>query len=433
MDKRDRSREAYREALKYMPGGVNSPVRAFGKVGGRPVFLCRGKATYVWDIDGRRYLDFLASWGPLLFGHAHPVVVRALIQGTKKGTSFGTPTEAETSLAKRICRWVPGIDKLRLVNSGTEATMSAVRLARAHTGRDRIVKFEGCYHGHGDSFLIKAGSGALTLGKPDSAGIPSEISRTTLIAKYNDLVSVERLFKRYPDQIAAVIVEPVAANMGLIPPQPSFLKELKKLTQSKGALLIFDEVVTGFRLARGGAQERYGVVPDITTLGKIIGGGLPVGVYGGSKEIMEKVSPSGPVYQAGTLSGNPLAVAAGNAILDLIEGEKDLYRRLEREGAYLKRGLKFHFDSQGIPAVVHQVGSMLCVFFGKSKEITNHEQVMQIDVTFFRRYHEAHLKRGIYLPPSPYETFFISAVHNRSHLDRYLDLHRQILSDLKKS
>ena len=425
---------AFAKAKRYLLGGVNSPVRAFKAVSGSPLFLARGQGAYVWDVDGNKYLDFVASWGPLLLGHAPKAIVKAIRKTARQGTSFGSPTIRETDLAQKIAAGVPSIKRLRLVNSGTEATMAAVRLARGFTGRDKIIIFEGCYHGHGDSFLIKAGSGALTHGTPNSPGVTQGNAQDSLIANYNDLDSVRALFETYKEQIAAVVVEPVAGNMGLVLPQKGFLSGLRELTAKWGALLIFDEVITGFRLGKGGAQAHFKVLPDLTTLGKVIGGGLPVGAYGGRKQIMAQLSPEGPVYQAGTLSGNPISVAAGQAMLKQIEKDKSLYPDLEARGKRLAQGLRNNFRERGKSALVHQIGSLLWVFFGNDfgeiKPVHSFKEVSKTDVAFYKRYHLAHLKKGVYLPPSAFEIFFISRSHSQRDLDRYLETHRRLLKKL---
>jgi glutamate-1-semialdehyde 2,1-aminomutase len=411
MDKYQKSNDAFIRAKRSLPGGVNSPVRAFKSVGGQPVFFSSGKGAWLTDIDGNRYLDFVGSWGPMLLGHTHPEVTNAIISAVKHGTSFGAPSEAETELAEHIMSLVPSVELVRLVNSGTEATMSAVRLARGVTKRDKIVKFEGCYHGHGDAFLIAAGSGALTLGVPDSPGVTSAVAKDTLIAKFNDVDSVTKLFEQSGRQIAVCIVEPIAGNMGVVPPAEGFLTFLREITNAYGALLIFDEVMTGFRVAPGGAQQLYNVNPDITTFGKIIGGGMPVGAFGGKKKIMEHIAPAGPVYQAGTLSGNPVTVAAGIAMLKEIKANPSLYADLERTSSLLAAGIEENCRSLDIPAVVNRVGSMLTVFFTGKKMVNCFKDAKTSDTKFFGRYFHASLDEGIYLPPSQFEAMFISAAH----------------------
>jgi glutamate-1-semialdehyde 2,1-aminomutase len=402
------SEALFRRAQELIPGGVNSPVRAFRGVGGNPLFLARGEGSHVIDVDGNRYIDFVGSWGPLLLGHRHPDILEAIERALSIGTSFGAPTEAEVSLAEAIRDAVPSIEMVRLVNSGTEATMSAIRLARAFTGRDLTVKFEGCYHGHVDSLLVKAGSGVATLGLPDSAGVPRSFSDTTIALPYNSPQAVEDAFRAHPDSIAAIIVEPVVGNMGCVPPAPGFLEALRELTARHGALLIFDEVMTGFRVAFGGAQQRYGIRPDLTTLGKVIGGGLPVGAYGGRRDIMNHVAPLGPVYQAGTLSGNPLAVAAGLAMLRHLKSHPEIYDRLESRAAAL---------CAAAPAgvTVNRVGSMFTFFF-TDQPVTDYDSAKRSDTARFGRFFRAMLDRGIYHAPSQFEAAFVSAAHTREDI-----------------
>ncbi len=410
-----RSEQLYTLAQELMPGGVSSPVRAFRAVGGVPRFIARGRGAILEDVDGNRYIDYVGSWGALILGHAHPVVVHALREAIRRGTSYGAPTEAEIELARRIREAFPSIEKIRFVNSGTEATMSALRVARAATGRPKIIKFEGGYHGHADFLLARAGSGMATFGLPDSAGVPETWVQDTLVAPYNDLEAVAALFERFPDQIAAVIVEPVAGNMGVVPPKPGFLEGLRSLTRRYGALLIFDEVITGFRVARGGAQALYGVTPDLTCLGKIIGGGLPVGAYGGRRELMDLVAPAGPVYQAGTLSGNPLSMVAGRATLDQLT--PGLYRQLEERAARLAEGLQAAAGWAGVPVQIHRVGSMLSLFFTE-RPVVDYTTAASTDRASYARFFHAMLARGVYLPPSPLEAWFVSAAHTESHIER---------------
>jgi glutamate-1-semialdehyde 2,1-aminomutase len=391
--KRDRSRELLAAARKVIPGGVNSPVRAFRAVGGEPPFISRGEGAYLWDADGNRYVDYVLSWGPLILGHAHPAVVNALIVAAARGTSFGAPTALETELAELVIEMVPSVEMIRFVNSGTEATMTALRLARAYTGRHKVLKFEGCYHGHADLLLVQAGSGVATLDLPDSPGVPPGATEDTLIAPFNDLAAVERLFERFPQEIAAVIVEPVAGNMGVVPPVDGFLAGLRALTAARGALLVFDEVMTGFRVALGGAQELYHIDPDLTTLGKVIGGGLPVGAYAGKREIMETVAPAGPMYQAGTLSGNPLAMTAGLVTL----------RELRKPGV-------FESAEAGVPIYQTQVGTMFCTFFTEGPVI-DYVSAKASDTAAFGRFFAALLDEGIYVAPSQFEAGFTSAAH----------------------
>lgn len=425
----DRSIEAYQEALKLMPGGVNSPVRAFKSVGMNPVFIERGKGSKVYDIDGNQYIDYVASWGPLIAGHAHPEVVEAIKEVAEKGTSFGAPTLAETELAKEVIKRVPSVEVVRMVNSGTEATMSALRLARGYTGRNKIVKFIGSYHGHADHLLIKAGSGVATLGLPDSPGVPPQTAENTIAVPYNDLEAVGQVFDRYGEDIAAVILEPVAGNMGVVPPLPGFLEGLRKITKEAGALLIFDEVMTGFRVDYHCAQGRLGVTPDLTCFGKVIGGGLPVGAYGGRREIMEQVAPQGPVYQAGTLSGNPLAMTAGLATLKLLTKER--YAELEEKGAYLAEGMAKNAQKYGIPHTINRVGSMVSFFFTEGP-VTNFAQAQKSDVNRFARYFRLMLEQGIYLPPSQFEGMFISIVHTKEDLDATISAHEKAMQALAK-
>ena len=402
-----RSESLFEAAQKVMPGGVNSPVRACRSVGTYPRFLDRGIGSHVWDVDGKEYIDLIGSWGPLILGHCNEAVERAVSEAIRKGLSFGAPTAAEVDMARLVCE-MTGTEMVRMVNSGTEAVMSALRLARGATGRSKIIKFAGCYHGHTDAMLVKAGSGALTGGAPDSAGVPAEIAGDTLTANYNDLSSVAALLKANPGQVAAVIVEPVAANMGVVPPQPGFLQGLRKLCDESGALLIFDEVITGFRLAPGGAQEYYGVRADLVTYGKIIGGGMPVGAYGGSRELMEQVAPLGPVYQAGTLSGNPVAMAAGLAQLRILKSTPEIYKDLERRGAMLEQGLREALA--GIPVQVNRVGSLLTVFF-TDKPVTGYDAARSSDLDAFRRWYLGLLEQGIYAAPSQFEALFLCDAH----------------------
>ncbi len=403
-----RSHDLYQEAQQLLPGGVNSPVRAFRGVGGEPVFIDHASGPYLYDVDGNRYLDYVQSWGPMILGHTHPAVVEAVVQASGRGFSFGAPTQAESKLARLVMESVPSIEMIRFVNSGTEATMSALRLARAYTGRHKIIKFSGCYHGHADMLLVQAGSGVATMGLPDSPGVPPEATSNTLIASYNDSAAVEELFKTYPKEIAAIIVEPVAANMGLALPLPGFLEKLRSLTQEYGALLIFDEVMTGFRVALGGMQERAGIVPDLTCLGKIIGGGLPVGAYGGRREIMQLVAPMGPMYQAGTLSGNPLAMAAGIATLTELR-KPGQYEKLERTGQLLNDGITQVIREIGGGEAVQfvRVGAMFCLYF-TSQSVIDYASARSSDTARFARFFWSMLGRGIYLPPSQFEACFIS-------------------------
>ena len=411
-----RSEQAWQEAQRVLPGGVDSPVRAFRAVGGNPLFIERGEGAYLFDVDGKKYVDYVCSWGPLIAGHAHPAVVERLKKAVDRGTSYGAPTEAETELAKLVVEMVPSIDLVRFVNSGTEATMSAIRLARGATGRNRIVKFTGCYHGHADSLLVSAGSGVLTLGIPGSPGVTPGTASDTISLPYNSIESVRAAFESIGEEIACVIVEPVAGNMGVIPPADGFLAELRDITRRYGALLIFDEVITGFRVAPGGAQERYGVTPDLTCLGKIIGGGLPVGAFGGRREIMERLAPLGPVYQAGTLAGNPLAMQAGIATLELLRPE-GTYESLERLGARLESGLLAAADNADVPLTINRVGSMLTAFFVDGS-VTDYESATKSDVERYAGYHRAMLQQGVYLAPSQFEAAFVSLVHTPEEINR---------------
>ncbi|MFZ5632736.1 MAG: glutamate-1-semialdehyde 2,1-aminomutase [Bacillota bacterium] len=409
----------FAEAQQYIPGGVNSPVRAFKSVGLNPVYIKMGRGAAIIDVDGNEYIDYVGSWGPLILGHLHPEVAGAIRECLEVGTSFGAPTERETILAQMIVEAMPSVEMVRLVNSGTEATMSAVRLARAYTGRSKIVKFEGCYHGHADMFLIKAGSGALTHGVPTSPGVPPETAAHTINAGFNDLAGLEEVFKASGDGIAAVIVEPVPGNMGVVPPQPGFLQGLRRITEKYGALLIFDEVITGFRLSYGGAQGLYGVMPDLTCMGKIIGGGLPVGAYGGRKEIMAMMSPSGPVYQAGTLAGNPLAVSAGIAALKVLAG-RGVYEELDRKSSRLAVGLARTAREAGVEVCFNRVGSMLCGFF-TGEEVIDFKTASTSDTQKYAVFFRSMLEQGIYLAPSQFEAAFMSLAHTDEMIDRTVE------------
>jgi glutamate-1-semialdehyde 2,1-aminomutase len=415
-------------ALARIPGGVNSPVRAFRSVGGKPIFMARGEGSRIWDVDGKEYIDYIGSWGPLIFGHRQREVLRALEEVLEIGTSFGAPTGREVELAELICKLVPSIEKVRLVNSGTEATMSAIRLARGFTGRDRIIKFDGCYHGHGDSLLVKAGSGVATLGLPDSPGVPLCLAELTTVLPFNNQDALEKEFGARGNEIACVIVEPIVGNMGCVAPIPEYLKRMREITAQYEAVLIFDEVMTGFRVAAGGAQELYGIRPDLTTLGKVIGGGLPVGAYGGRADIMNKVAPAGPVYQAGTLSGNPLAVAAGLAALLRLESEKP-YAKLEALGLRLERGLTDAMSNAGVEGSVNRVGSMFTLFFTDSKVI-DFTTAKTSDTVRFNAYFQAMLEAGIYLPPSQFEAAFISTAHSEADIDRTIEAARAAFGKL---
>jgi glutamate-1-semialdehyde 2,1-aminomutase len=414
----------FQEACRYIPGGVNSPVRAFRGVGGEPVFFARAAGAYVESADGRRLLDYVGSWGPMILGHAHPEVIAAVREKALDGLSFGAPTAIETELARRVIELVPSIELLRMVSSGTEATMSAIRLARGYTGRDRILKFEGCYHGHSDSLLVKAGSGALTLGVPTSPGVPAELARHTLTLPYNDIEALDDCFARLGGELACVIVEPVAGNMNCIPPVPGFLERMRELCTRHGAVLIFDEVMTGFRVARGGAQELYGVRPDLTTLGKIIGGGMPVGAFGGRREIMERLAPLGPVYQAGTLSGNPVAMAAGLATLAGLSAA-GFHERLTARTTQLCEGLEAAAREAGVPFTTNHVCGMFGLFFTGDGPVTSYAQATACDVERFKRFFHAMLAQGVYLAPSAFEAGFISAAHGQAEIDQTLAAARE--------
>jgi glutamate-1-semialdehyde 2,1-aminomutase len=414
------SHSLFQRARAVMPGGVNSPVRAFRAVGGEPRFIAHAQGARVVDVDGHELIDYIGSWGPMILGHNHPDVVQAVRAQLTRGTSFGAPTQAEVEMAEQLVALVPSIESVRMVNSGTEATMSAVRLARAATKRDPIVKFEGCYHGHGDSFLIKAGSGAATFGTPDSPGVTKGTAQDTLTARFNDLASVHASFERADGVIAAVIVEPVVGNMGVVAPKPGFLQGLRDICSAQGALLIFDEVMTGFRVALGGAQARYGIRPDLTTLGKVIGGGLPVGAYGGSRTLLGQIAPEGPVYQAGTLSGNPLAMAAGLATLRAVQADAGLYDRLERLGQRLEEGVARAINRGGFPCRQARVGSMWTLFFTNA-DVTDWDSAARCDKGLHGRYFHGMLERGISLAPSQFEANFISAAHSEADIDATID------------
>ncbi|MEX0769635.1 MAG: glutamate-1-semialdehyde 2,1-aminomutase [Balneolaceae bacterium] len=412
-----KSEALFERAKKFIPGGVNSPARAFKSVGGTPVFVEKAKGSVLTDVDGNDYIDYVGSWGPMILGHAHPAVVKAVQDASFHSTSFGAPTEIEISMAERVQEMVPNVQKVRMVNSGTEACMSAIRVARGYTEKEKVIKFEGNYHGHGDSFLIKAGSGALTLGTPSSPGVTRGTAKDTLIADYNNLESVENLLKKNKDEVAAIILEPVAGNMGCIPPKEGFLKGLRELCSQYDALLIFDEVMTGFRLSRGGAQERYDEWADLVTFGKIIGGGLPVGAFGGHREIMDVVSPDGPVYQAGTLSGNPLAMHAGYAQLSILDKHPEYYVDLEEKSQYLTKRLRAVFNQHAIDHQINQTGSMFSIFFTDTF-VSDFNTANKTDQNFFRLFFHEMLNRGIYMPPSPFESWFLATTHTYEMLDR---------------
>ncbi len=427
----ERSKELFARARELMPGGVSSPVRAFKAVGGQPLFIERGEGAYLYDADGNRYIDYVGSWGPLILGHSHPRVLAAIAEAAQRGTSFGAPTEAEVRLAELVTAAVPSIELVRFVNSGTEATMSALRVARAFTGRGKIVKFAGGYHGHADMLLVAAGSGALTLGIPDSPGVPPAAAAETLTAPYNDVAAVEALFQRFPDEIAAVIVEPVAGNMGCVPPEPDFLSGLRAVTRQYGALLIFDEVMTGFRVAYGGAQERYGITPDMTCLGKIVGGGLPAAAYGGRRDIMSLVAPAGPVYQAGTLSGNPLAMAAGAAQLELLR-EPGTYERLEALSAQLADGIAEAARATEVPIYQTRVGAMFTTFFTDAP-VVDEATAKRADTRAYATYFQTMLDQEIYLAPSQFEAGFLSLAHTEEDVARTVEAARAALRQVKQT
>ncbi|WP_031513671.1 glutamate-1-semialdehyde 2,1-aminomutase [Desulfofalx alkaliphila] len=424
----EKSKKLYADAQQYIPGGVNSPVRAFKSVGGDPLFIERGDGAYMWDVDGNRYVDYVGSWGPLILGHRHPAVVDALQHCLGLGTSYGAPTELETQLARMVVDAVPSIEMVRMVNSGTEATMSALRLARGYTNRNKIVKFEGCYHGHADFLLIKAGSGALTLGVPTSPGVPASIAGNTITAPFNDLDTLKKIFEMEGEDIAAVILEPVPGNMGVILPKAGFLEGLRELTKEYGSLLIFDEVMSGFRVAYGGAQSIYKIDPDLTCLGKVIGGGLPVGAYGGKREIMEQISPAGPIYQAGTLSGNPLAMTAGIATLKEL-AKPGVYEELERKSEKLAQGLGEAAKEAGVPMSQNRVGSMLCTFF-TSEEVVDFKTACSSDTEKFGRFFRAMLDEGVYLAPSQFEAAFMSVAHSDEDIDFTIEAARKAFKKL---
>jgi glutamate-1-semialdehyde 2,1-aminomutase len=422
-----KSQALFARACESIPGGVNSPVRAFRSVGGEPLFMSRAEGCYLWDADGNRYIDYVGSWGPFILGHGHPAVIEAIEKQARIATSFGAPSELEIELAELIKSFLPSIELIRMVSSGTEATMTAIRLARGYTHRDKIIKFEGCYHGHADSFLIKAGSGALTLGTPNSPGVTEGTARDTLNARYNNLESVETLINANKDQIAAIIIEPVAGNMGVVASTQIFLDGLRKLCDTNGIVLIFDEVMSGFRVARGSAQSLYNIKPDLTTLGKIIGGGLPVGAFGGKREIMSQISPLGPVYQAGTLSGNPLAMSAGIATLRELK-DRSFYEKLERASAMLEAGTKKNLEEAGISAQQNRVGSMATLFF-TDRPVTDFESATTSNTERYAKYFRGMLARGVYLAPSQYEAYFVSAAHDDAVITETLEAQRQSLME----
>lgn len=424
-----KSKELYEKAIKVLPGGVNSPVRAFKSVGGTPVFIQKGSGSKIYDIDGNEYIDYIGSWGPHLFGHSPDFIKEALIEAIENGTSFGTPTEIEVRVAELVRELVPSIEMIRFVNSGTEATMSAVRVARGFTKRNKIIKFEGSYHGHADFFLIKAGSGALTFGIPTSPGVTEGNAKDTLVADFNNIDSVKNLIQKNKNEIAAIIIEPIAGNMGVVPAEKSFLEELRQICESEKIVLIFDEVMTGFRVAKGGAQEIYNIQPDLTTFGKIIGGGLPVGAYGGKEEIMSLVAPSGPVYQAGTLSGNPLAMAAGYSALSYIKSHPEIYNDLENKSAYLANGFINNLKLFNKNFQLNRVGSMMTLFFTEN-EVKTYNDAIKSDTNLFARYFWGMLSRGIYLPPAQFEAFFVSTAHSNDDLQKTIETQREVFSEI---
>ncbi|BCX89385.1 glutamate-1-semialdehyde 2,1-aminomutase [Methylomarinovum tepidoasis] len=423
------SRQLFERARQVIPGGVNSPVRAFKGVGGTPPFIERAKGPFVYDVEGRRYIDYVGSWGPMILGHAHPEVLAAVQAAVEKGLSFGAPTEIEVRMAELLCRLVPSLEMVRMVNSGTEATMSAIRLARGYTGCDKLVKFEGCYHGHADALLVKAGSGALTCGVPSSPGVPASVAEHTLTLPYNDSDAVRELFERQGGEIACVIVEPVAGNMNCVPPRPGFLQTLREVCDRHGAVLIFDEVMTGFRVALGGAQQRFGITPDLTCLGKVIGGGMPVGAFGGRREIMERLAPVGPVYQAGTLSGNPVAMAAGLRTLELVS-ETGFFERLEEKTESLCAGLRQRAEAAGVALRTNCVGGMFGLFFTEADEVADFAAVMACDQERFKRFFHGMLEEGVYLAPSAFEAGFVSAAHDDDAITATLAAAERVLRRL---
>ncbi len=425
-----RSEDLFEQAKKTIPGGVNSPVRAFNGVGGSPRFIEKADGAYIYDADGKAYIDYVGSWGPMILGHNHPKIREAVLKAVENGLSFGAPTELEVQMAEKVIEMVPSIEQVRMVSSGTEATMSAIRLARGYTNRDKILKFEGCYHGHADCLLVKAGSGALTLGQPSSPGIPADFAKHTLTAVYNDLDSVKELFSQHPQDIACIILEPVAGNMNCIPPVAGFLEGLRELCDQFGALLIIDEVMTGFRVSKSGAQGHYGVTPDLTTLGKVIGGGMPVGAFGGKKEVMQYIAPTGPVYQAGTLSGNPIAMTAGLAQLEALS-EPGLYEDLAAKTKRIAEGFKAAADKHGIPMAINYVGGMFGFFFTDEEKITGFEQVTKCNMEQFRAFYHGMLDEGIYLAPSAFEAGFLSMAHGEQELQTTLDAADRVLARMK--
>ena len=426
-----KSENLFSEAKNYIPGGVNSPVRAFKSVGRNPIFIKRGEGSKLIDVDGNEFIDYIGSWGPHLFGHNPPFIKEALLQAIENGTSFGAPSELEVNIAELITELIPSVELVRMVNSGTEATMSAVRTARGYTGKEKIIKFEGCYHGHADFFLIKAGSGALTLGIPTSPGVTKGNAADTLIADYNDIESVKKLLRANKNQVAAIIIEPVAGNMGVVKAKKEFLNELRNICSEEKTVLIFDEVMSGFRVTKGGAQELFDIKPDLSTFGKIIGGGLPVGAFGGKKEIMEMIAPSGPVYQAGTLSGNPLAMAAGYAALNYIKNNPEIYTKLEEKSSYLEKGLNNNLKTLGKNFSINRAGSMLTLFFVE-EEVNDFKTAVKSNTDLFSKYFNEMLNRGIYLPPSQFEALFISTAHSKDDLDKTIESNLESLKSVLK-
>jgi len=426
----NRSSTLFNEAKNYIPGGVNSPVRAFKGVGGEPIYFERGEGAYLYDVDGNEYIDYVGSWGPMILGHSNPFIVDAVRTELDKGLGFGAPTEIETSLAKKICQLMPSIELVRMVSSGTEATMSAIRLARGYTKRDKIVKFEGCYHGHSDSLLVKAGSGALTLSVPTSPGVPSDLAKHTLTLEYNNLDSVKALFSKMGEEVGCIIVEPVAGNMNCIPPKEGFLQGLRKLCDDYGCVLIFDEVMTGFRVALGGAQTYYRVKPDLTTLGKVIGGGLPVAAFGGRNEIMSQIAPLGPIYQAGTLSGNPLSMASGLTMLSILEADDSFYQNLSDSTEYLVNGIVAAANTSNVSMTSNIVGGMFGVFFSSEEKVTNFSHASNCEIELFKKFYKSMIRQGVYFAPSAYECGFLSAAHTKNELDQTINAALTAFSEL---
>jgi glutamate-1-semialdehyde 2,1-aminomutase len=423
------SKELFDKANHFIPGGVNSPVRAFKAVGGTPLFIKSAKGPYIFDEDDNQYIELINSWGPMILGHANELIEKAVADAVQYSFSFGAPTRKEVEMAERIVSMVPSVEKVRMVNSGTEATMSAIRVARGFTGRDKIIKFEGCYHGHGDSFLIAAGSGAVTFGTPDSPGVPRGVANDTLTAPYNDLESVQMLVDANPGQVAAIIIEPVVGNMGCVIPETGFLEGLRTLCDKEGIVLIFDEVMTGFRLSKGGAQERFGVIPDMTTLGKIIGGGMPVGAYGGKEEIMNYVSPAGPVYQAGTLSGNPIAMSAGLAMLEYLNDHQEIYLELDKAGVKLAQGFRSSMEKMGVNYTINQIGSMYTLFF-TDQPVRDFPSAKTSDLALYGKYFHAMLERGVYLGPSQFESMFLSVALEDKHIEQVIQANEEALAEV---